>query len=285
MPVDAAGLYKLVRSSGESVNPATLRKILNGATKLPHASTLEKVLRAVGATHPQRDQVLSARFVEMVGRKQSTITLLDAFGGKEVVDRGRGLERVLWSYMIGVTDDDDIVRETRRTAVGPEGLILASLGPGQLGQAAFPILEFPRLGVKVEAHRVVAAANKQPVPAYFHVVDMVPEQRRYRSVVQFSGAEPGDLIEWAVTYRWPGLWRALRETGRDAGRVEANVRRQRRVPVVAVELVARTAAFSELELHPLRHAGKLETEYVNDRTVIRWVCRDYPTVMQFDVTG
>jgi len=213
----------------------------------------------------------------------STIAIVQALGGMSVLDAGREEETVIWRYRIGTADDDDLAFEVRRTRAGPEGLRMATFGPGQLGKAGFELEDLPAREFRVECHRLVNDSQTSVVPTFLHLLNLNPEGRQFRMGVQFHGVEPHEVVRWTASYRWPGLWRSLREGGSSRGRVSMNMDDRTKVTRAAVEVVANQRAFPDLELIPSISTAKVYRSTVSEDWWLRWQQGSLPKEMMFIV--
>lgn len=269
-----------MRQAGQPVNHRNLANALAGKTR-PQRATINKILNGVGATDVERRLVFDAW--EAFPERPASITIVRALGGAKEVDRGRSKETVIWRYLVGNSDERDIAIEIRKTLVGPEGLRLASFGPGQLGQLSFALENLPLIEFQVEARRVVKGKLAEKVPTFLHVVDLHPETHQYRMVVQFAGLEPGETVHWEAQYNWPGLWRSLRLGGSSSGRVRANSKDRPEVTKASVEVVADQRVFPDLELKPSLEGVEVKRRVKDRHWWLTWTVETFPNDMVFQV--
>lgn len=280
IPADASVLAKLLERHGRPIHRDNLAKALRGETR-PHWTTIESILDVVGATALERRMV--RRAWAPWADPTSTITPIDALGGSKEMNRGRSKEVVLWRYRIGDTDNDDICAELRETLTGPDGLKLATFGPGQTQEPIFDMDDLPQRDFQVDAMRMSGSPRR--VPASLHLLGIEPAEHRYRLAVQFSGLEGNEIVRWKVKYRWPGLWWKLRETGHDEGRLRMNsLPGEPEVKRSTLVLVASRQTFPDIRLIPRRTVAEVNRSVEDTRVVLRWT-EPHPMDMVFDVAA
>lgn len=266
MPMEPTALCDALDANGESVHRGTLSKLLSGETARPRRTTIDAIARGLKASSIERRMLRQAAAGESAPRN---LSVLEALGGIEELDRGRELEHYEVTHIVGDTDSGDRVVEVKHTHVGADGLTLASFGPGQLGQAGFPIEDVPRLRMQVEAERLIGDRTER-IETFVHLLEVVPSQRQLRFVVQFSGVRPHERIRWSASYRWPGLWRSLREGGQSDARIGVNRPGRPAVPEATLVVVARESDFPDLQLTSLVGDPPITQRFELDRREERY---------------
>jgi hypothetical protein len=273
-PALAAWLH----TRGVRVHPHTLKELLEGK-RTPRPSTVERLLQALDATEYER--ALLTRPAAEAQHHAAPVSLVDAFASSGAIDRARVSEEVLWHYTIGDTDEDDACRETRRTRAGPEGLQVVSFGPGQFGGTGARLFDLPKYKLQVTARRL-SAPDRPRLPAQLQVLQVEPARNRLRTVVLFAEPVANEIVEWTVSYRWPGLWRSLRVQGTSVGSLRFGP--PPAITKTSVVLDANTNHFGDLKLVPLTpDGGHLQTARHAGRVVVTWEVRLPPNEVRFEV--
>lgn len=280
IPPSGPALAARLRRAGVSIHARTLTLLLRGE-RTPRPSTVERILQALDATDIERALVSQSLGSEAPNAVQ-TVSLVKAFVASGAVDRGRVREEVVWHYSIGSVDDEDRCTEMRRTHAGPEGLQVITFGPGQFGSAGFELLDLPKLGLHVRAARRTSADRPTDIATSLHVLELEPASNRYRVVVQFADRLIDEDVEWTVSYRWPGLWRSLRQHGLSVGRLR--LESPPAITSTSVVLDAPAATFGDLTLLPVApESGELHGQQQGDRLQVTWNVRLPPVELRFEV--
>ncbi len=280
VPASGPALAARLKAAGVDVHPHTLTKLLRGE-RSPRPSTVERILAALDATDVERALIGRALAADPTGVAQ-VVSLVEAFVSTGAIDRGRMRESVRWHYVIGDSDDEDRCTEIRRTRAGPEGLQVVSFGPGQFGSAGFELLDLPKIGLHVGAARRFSAGKPIEIGTSLHILELEPAGNRYRVVVQFAEPIIDEDVEWAVSYRWPGLWRSLRHHGIGVGRL----RFEPPPAITSTTIVLDAAAdhFDDLQLVPVApEGGELHRKRDSDRLRVTWDVRLPPVDVRCEI--
>lgn len=248
----APGLRTHLRTRNVVFNEATVRNWIKG-TRRPHGTNLELLLRALDATVAERALVARSLSIDddakLSSRRESHpkfVSVVDAAGGTETINAGRGRESVLWRYFVGAQDDLDRCEEIRRTIVGQKASSPMSFGIGEFTKPTFALEDVASLDVTVKAR--VLGPDSRRVGTIIVGFQFEPGRSQIQLVVLFSDVKPQDKLEWIVGYRWPGLWRSLRANGEAVGRQNFGTLD---IETGGIEIVADAKDFGDLYIDPL----------------------------------
>lgn len=275
IPATGYALAARLRASGVYVHSNTLEKLLRGERR-PRAATIDRVMQGLGASDaelallPGSERRPSGRHV---------VSWRDAL--LRDVDIGRESEEVRRVFEIGLRDEDDICIQRRTTKVGAGGLRAVSFTEGQTGTLRFDLLDTSLLDLQAEVRRLTES-GEQPVRAVPHIVQVDPVAQRLGIVVRFSEPIVNESIVWTVRFRWPGMWRSLREEGLSTG--SARFSGKPLITKATVEAIAPASGFDDLilvQLSPER--GTVEHERVGDQVHARWVLQSVPPEVNYEL--
>lgn len=276
IPASGHSLATVLRAAGCYLHPNTLKEQLAGK-RLPRAATVEQILNALSASADERALLLS--FAS--GPSEPEIVVMrDAL--LQGLDIGRLSNEVTWSYTIGLRDDQDECVEERLTTVGPEGTQSLSFSIGQIGGLKFGLLDLSQIDLHVMAKRFTNGRMWKATPVSWQVFELEPRASRYRIAVRFSEILRNEKVLWTVRYRWPGLWRSLREAGHGSGQVGTTGNSEWRKGTVVLK--APRGEFGDLELLPQPAAMGRRTDLSDKENVgIGWTVDQPPGAMRFEV--
>lgn len=276
IPASGYSLAAVLQTAGCYLHPNTLKEQLAGK-RLPRATTVEQILSALSASADERALLLS---FTSTPADSDIVVMRDAL--LQGLDVGRVSNEVTWVYTIGLSDDKDECTEERLTTVGPEGTESLSFSIGQIGGLKFGLLDLAQIDLHVVAERFTDRRMWEATPVSWQVFELEPRASKYRIAVRFSETLRNEKVRWAVHYRWPGLWRSLRETGEGSGRVGTSGRSQ--WPKGTVVLKAPRDAFDDLELLPQpADMGTLADLSDKENIGIGWTVSAPPEAMRFEV--
>lgn len=269
----ALALY--LRTQGQGVDAYTLKTHLEG-TRTPRAKTVEKILKGFNASASEREMLL---VYSASKRGSDTVSIRDAL--LPSAGRGKINQQVHWTYQVGHTDEEDFCRENRCTVVGSQPVSNVSFAIGQLGTLGFDLLDTHRLGLRVDAWRVTRSGDIK-ITARCHIVEFVPSANRYHVVARFSEPVQDETVRWVVGYRWPGLWRSLRENGIGDGSLDLDG--EDKVQSASVRILAPLDEFDDLKLIPQGdRRGKLDRLIAGPNVSVRWTVNQPVSPLRFEV--
>lgn len=264
IPTSGYALSKYLRSAGFSVHQNTLDMILKGR-RWPRRTTLESILSGLNASDSEHDLIISMD--SPAPRRAGIVSWLDAI--KPYLDKGRDKEEVVWEYWVGLTDHEDTCVEHRRTTIGPGGLSFVSFEPGQIGISIFDLLDTARLDLRIQGTHL-GDGSRRPVTMIPQPIQLEPSENRLGVAICLSEALSEGCLVWSLTYRWPGLWRSLREEGMSRGRLNFPGPNPA-VTKASVVVKAPVPRFDDLELAPqFPRSGTVKRETNRSAVHIRW---------------
>jgi hypothetical protein len=278
IPESAEAVSAHLRTRDVHIHPNTIRQYLKGR-RFPRPTTREKLFRGLDVEEDEREEALGFGILWSTDTDlvPQTSRLLD----EGIIDRGRVMERVSYTYVVGRTSDGDGVIETRRTFAGRDGLEVAKIGPGQMGRPSFDVRRIEDLELKVAAR--VSDPSPRAVKATASLARIRTRGDGCDLLVSFGEKLRRRWVDWTVSYRWPGLWDPLRAERRDVGQV--NFRPDgTEVDLLTVRVPVPRELSETPSLRPRDgHLGTVERGPYEDGTVLTWMVERPPTHACFEV--
>jgi transcriptional regulator with XRE-family HTH domain len=180
--------------------------------QLPHLTLLQRVEEAIGHKLDE-SSIRSDVTTTTTGATTGSWELVRGYGPVlyEVTheEPGEFSEVTRYIYHIAADNRDVVIEEHETTVSGAEALRWRHFDPGALPGSSDPIRSFEDLQLR-------AACDG---PSRVEILPLGLSDRRARFVAFFLPPVSNDTINWRVEYSWPNLWKSLRTSGQDSGRI------------------------------------------------------------------